>query len=419
MGLSSWLSQVTRWFQASSPNTITTSQELARALWGAGRDSSSGIQVSQSNASGLAAVAVCERVLTSDLAQLPLILYAKNGTKKEQAKEGPRAQLYRVLASKANDNLTSYQFRKIMWRDWFYRGNAYARIVRGFGGDVIGLVRLHPDGVEVKEDERTGKITYEFRKPYGQIVTYQKKDIFHFWDTSEDGVIGLDPLTAHRESIGDGLAIRRHGSNVFKNGALIGGILEVTAGKTIGPEASKALLDDFNAFASGGENSHRTVVLPGGVQWKQVGLNMQDSQWIESRKKTDRDIYGIYGVPPHKGGDLDQAAVRANVEAENISYVVGSLMPRLVCWEQCIMRDLLQNDEAYEVRHNISGLLRGDAAGRAAFYKTMRQIKAMSANEVREKEEMNPYDGGDVYDDIDGGNQDDPSPGQESPNAKP
>lgn len=242
MGITSWLSQVTRWFQASGPNTITTSRELAEALRWGGRDSSSGIQVNQATASAVAAVSICERVLTSDLAQLPLILYAKTGTKKEQAKEGTRAQLYRVLAAKANDYLTSYQFRKLMWRDWFYRGNAYARIVRGYGGDVLSLIRLHPDGVEVKEDERTGKITYEYRKPQGQPIIYQKKDIFHFWDTSEDGVIGLDPLTAHRESIGDAWSIREMGSKFFRNKALIAGILEMAPGTKISPEAALSLI---------------------------------------------------------------------------------------------------------------------------------------------------------------------------------
>lgn len=398
---------------------MTTSQELASALRGWGLVTSSGVGVSPAVASSLAVIQVCERVITSDLSQLPLILYFKKDDRKEQAKEGPRANLYRVLASRSNDAMVSYQLRKILWRDWFYRGNAYARIVRGYGGDVLALHRLHPDGVEVKQDETTGKITYEFRKPNGQTFVLQKNDIFHFWDTSDDGVVGLDPIRAHRESIGDAWSIREMGSKFFRNKALIAGILEMAAGTKISPEATKAMLADFNELYTGSENAHKTAALPGGVTFRPVSLNMQDAQWLESRKKTDRDIYGIYGVPPHKGGDLDQAAVRANVENENISYVQNSLMPRAICFEQCLMRDLLDNDEHYEIRHNFTGLFRGDAAGRAAFYQTMRKIRAMSANEVREKEEMNPYDGGDAYDDIDGGNQDGPQPGQEPANAKP
>jgi hypothetical protein len=45
----------------------------------------------------------------------------------------------------------------------------------------------------------------------------------------------------------------------------------------------------------------------------------------------------------------------------------------------------------------LNGLLRGAAKDRAEFYARMYGIGAMNPNEVREFEDMNPYDGGERY----------------------
>ena len=41
--------------------------------------------------------------------------------------------------------------------------------------------------------------------------------------------------------------------------------------------------------------------------------------------------------------------------------------------------------------------MRGDIAARSSYYTTMRNVLAMSPNEIRIKENMNPYEGGDSY----------------------
>ena len=46
---------------------------------------------------------------------------------------------------------------------------------------------------------------------------------------------------------------------------------------------------------------------------------------------------------------------------------------------------------------NYRKLLEVDPASRAQYYKDMVYIKAMNPNEVRKKEDMNPYEGGDGF----------------------
>jgi phage portal protein BeeE len=66
-------------------------------------------------------------------------------------------------------------------------------------------------------------------------------------------------------------------------------------------------------------------------------------------------------------------------------------------WEAAIARDLIVDDERYFAEHSVSGLLRGDHTSRASYYVSALQNGWMTINEVRELENLNPIDGGDVH----------------------
>ena len=51
-----------------------------------------------------------------------------------------------------------------------------------------------------------------------------------------------------------------------------------------------------------------------------------------------------------------------------------------------------QQKENLYFNHVVEGLLRGNAKDRAAYYKTMKAIGAITSNEIRSKENMNPDD---------------------------
>lgn len=76
--------------------------------------------------------------------------------------------------------------------------------------------------------------------------------------------------------------------------------------------------------------------------------------------------------------------------------------PWLVRWEQSLQKALLSDSEKgqYFIKFNVEGLLRGDYASRMSGYATARQNGWMSANDIRELEDMNriPTElGGDLY----------------------
>lgn len=408
-----WFNRLRRAVHAMSsrPNEITTSQDLDEWIRFGDVGAASGAPVTVKTAQGLAAVATCVRVLSNPVASLPLRVMRRSDNRREPARDLP---VYRVLHDQPNQVQTSYQWRKLMMRDLLLRGNAYSLKMVGTRG-VQGLIRLHPDRVKVIQDPSTGVVTYEYRRMDGRPVSLAQERVFHVWADSDDGYTGLNPIQVYRESIGDGLAVREHGSRFFSNGARLGVVLEQDAGTKMSAEARKALREDFDALYAGTGNAFRTAITPGGIQVKTVSLSMEDAQWIETRKVTAREIFGIYGVPPHKGGDKTDATF-SNVEHENLDFVISSLTPWLVCWEQAINRDLLGDPTLY-AKFSVDALLRGDARSRAEALQIQRRSGVISANEWRALDDMNARSdaGGDVYI-IEGNMQ--PNDGREAERAQ-
>ena len=106
-------------------------------------------------------------------------------------------------------------------------------------------------------------------------------------------------------------------------------------------------------------------------------------------------------MPPHLVGDLEHATF-SNIEHQGISFAVHTIRPWLVRIEQSINRALFSDTEKgrFFVQFNIDGLMRGDYKSRMEGYAIARQNGWMSANDIRELENLNPLseeEGGNAY----------------------
>lgn len=370
----------------SGPQELEEIAEYLRA----GGVASSGVNVSFNRARSLAAVASCVRVLSDDVAQLPLVLYRKEGDRRIPAAD---KELYKILKSQPNEWQTAFEWRRDMARSLLLRGNAYSYVTFGVDGFPIEVLPLQADRVEVEQRDNK-KLVYTYRVDSGKTSTFDQRNILHIRGPSEDGVKGLSPVSLHRETIGDGIAAQEYGSRFFSNGAKPGGLLQSDA--KVPPESKKAIREDFERMLSE-QNAHRIAVVDQGVKFQPLSISPEDAQYIEGRKFNRSEICGLYGVPPHRIGDLDNATF-SNIENQNISYVYSGLMPHLVNIEQAIERDLIPED-GYYAKHKVDALLRGDARSRAEALQIQRRNGIISANEWREMEDLNPRGdkGGDEY----------------------
>lgn len=357
--------------------------------------SNSGVSVDEETALKTSAVFACVKVLAETVASLPLVLYdEKVDGNKEKAKQHP---LYWVLHDIPNDEMTSFSFREMMMENLLLWGNAYALIQRDKKtGRIKGLYPLKAKNMTVERDEVTDKIKYIYTNGV-KSATYKPSQIFHIPAFSFDGVKGVSPITYARESIGLALATEEYGAKFFGNGARPGGILE-HPGIVKDPEK---LRESWNRVYQGAKNSHRVAVLEEGMKYHEIGMSPEDSQFLETRSFQVTEIARIFRVPPHMIGDLSRSTF-SNIEQQSIDFVVYSVRPWLVRWEQAISRSLLTEEERtiYYAKFNADGLMRGDFSSRMNGYAVGRQNGWLSANDIRQLEDMNKIpaeQGGDLY----------------------
>lgn len=199
-----------------------------------------------------------------------------------------------------------------------------------------------------------------------------------------------------KNAIGLSIATEEYGAKFFANGATPGGILEYP-GTVKDPDRVR---DSWNKGFSG-RNSHKVAILEEGMKYTPISISPNEAQFLETRKFQIDEIARIFRVPPHMVGDLEKSSF-SNIEQQSLEFVKYTLEPWLMRWEQSINRALLSSNEksTYFVKFNVDGLLRGDYQSRMNGYATAKQNGWMSANDIRELENLDlipEEDGGDFY----------------------
>ncbi len=363
--------------------------------------STSGKNVNERTAMQTTAVYSCVRILSEAIASLPVHLYRYAGRGKERVYDHP---LYYLLHDEPNPEMTSFVFRETLMSHLLIWGNAYAQIIRDGGGRVLGLYPLLPDKVEVDRDDK-GELYYVYNRysdenpnfgEYGRVYL-APEDVLHIPGLGFDGLVGYSPIAMAKNAVGMTLACEEYGAGFFENGATPGGVLE-HPGVLKDPAKVR---ESWHAVYGGSKNAGKVAVLEEGMKYQQIGIPPEEAQFLETRKFQVDEIARLYRIPPHMVGDLDKSSF-SNIEQQSLEFVKYTLDPWVIRWEQSLQKALLlpQEKREYFVKLNVDGLLRGDYQSRMNGYSVGRQNGWLSANDIREMEDMNPIpaeEGGDLY----------------------
>ncbi|MCX4337387.1 MAG: phage portal protein [Bacteroidales bacterium] len=364
-------------------------------------NSTSGKRVNERSAMQMTAVYSCVRILSEAVAGLPLHLYQyTDKSSKEKAVENP---LYFLLHDEPNTEMTSFVFRETLMTHLLLWGNAYSQIIRNGKGEVMGLYPLMPDRMTVNRDEK-GRLYYEYMISSDDAKTLKDGtvrlspyDVLHIPGLGFDGLVGYSPIAMAKNAIGLAIAAEEYGSKFYANGATPSGILEYP-GTVKEPDKVR---ESWNAGFGGSSNAHKIAVLEEGMKYTPISISPNEAQFLETRKFQINEIARIFRVPPHMVGDLEKSSF-SNIEQQSLEFVKYTLEPWLVRWEQAMQRSLIPQDDKskYFIKFNVDGLLRGDYQSRMQGYATARQNGWMSANDIRELENLDRIpaeDGGDLY----------------------
>lgn len=360
---------------------------------------SSQISVTPESAMRVTAVYACVSLIAETLAALPLHVYrkSKTGDGKETTAKFTDHPLYPVLHDMPVPGMTSFEWREMQITHTALRGDSYARIVLGGDGRIVELPPIMPDHIQPFRN-RKGRLQYRWW-PDGvgpQRILFDD-EVLRVPHKMLDGVHSLSPIGTHKLTIGNALASNRFLQAFYKNSAQPKGAL--IAPEALTSEAALALRKSWEERHQGPENAGRVAIFDGGMKWESIGMTMDDAQYLELQKFSVGDIARIFLVPPHKVGEMG-AATFSNIEHQAIEFVVDTILRwvrRIEMRYNSYLLSAADRASGVYVAFDMKGLLRGDATARGNFYRSLFYIGALTPNEVRKAEDMNPYDGGDNH----------------------
>ena len=354
---------------------------------------SSGESVTPENCQQSPTVHAIVTSIQNGISSCPVHVYQKTMSNGRTKKEPQPNHPVEKLLQRPNDWQSPVEY----WMDAASTLLRYGRFVafkaRGITGPIRRLIPLHPSAVEPVQDDEYN-ITYKITEVNGRMTERPFGEIHYVRRGSRDFLKGDSPVMDCREAIALEIAAEKFGASFFGGGAMPGVIFKLMEGfkdfKT--SEEKKKFVDDFQA-AYGKTGRFRAMLLPKGMDVGQaVGVENDKAQFLETRKLQRTVICGAFNVPVYIAGDTEHQTFN-NAEQQSINKVQEVMLPFARIFESAMERDLLTDGDRAKgviIRFNLDGLLRGDFKTRQDGLNVQRQGGAISANEWREIEGMNP-----------------------------
>ena len=345
----------------------------------------SATSVTPDTAQGVGACYAAVALIAEAIGSLPLRLYrhGDDGDRKA-ATEHP---LHTVLHRAPNGQQSATEFWEWMVSSMLLTGNAYARVTRGFDGQVRSLDPMVTDRVTImRKGETIGG--YEYTDRDGKREPLLPAEVFHLRHRAgSDPLVGVSPISAARAVIQLAQAEAQHGQSTFDNGTKASGILSMPG--RLKPEQRQAIAASWASQYAGGANAGKVPIMEEGSTFTPISLSLADSEWVASRRFSVEEVARIFKVPPVLIGDLSHSTY-SNSVAMDMFFAKHTLGRHLSAIEGAINRQLLTPQAARTMyaEFSLEGLLRGASTERAAFYSSAINDGWMLRSEARKLENL-------------------------------
>lgn len=289
---------------------------------------STGIYVTEQSARSVAAVWACVRLIAGGVSLLPIqISRDVNG---QYLPTTDRDDLWWLLNEEPSIAWTAASFWEFVTQSMLLHGDGFAEIIRrNPSSPVIRELRPHhPNRVELAESDEFG-ILYRITRRDGSTYIRTSADMLHFAGPGFDGLRSPSAIKTYASrSIGGAIATEEFSKKFFANGALQKHVIKSPV--KMHPDAAERLRDQWATRYSGLDNAYRPIVLTEGLDVKELSLNAEDSQLIESRRFQVIDIARAFGVPPILIQESEKTSSwGSGVEQIIIAFVRFTLAPHL------------------------------------------------------------------------------------------
>ncbi|WP_158259877.1 phage portal protein [Phyllobacterium phragmitis] len=349
--------------------------------------SASGEIVTIESALGVPAIWAAVNFLAGTLAGLPLHAYTKttDGRKRIKSGIGP------ILHDAANDETSSFDWRKYTFEQVLTGGRAYSFIERNALRKVINIWPLDPGQMTVKRIE--GRTFYDYRDGGKKVHRYEAAEIIDIpFMLKSDRLRHRSPISTNKDVIGLAQAVTKYGSKIFQNGGVPPFAIE---GPFKSPGGMQRAADDLaGAVQKAAKEKRLALSIPEGHTIKQLGTDPEKMQLVELQRFLIEQFARIYSMPPTFLQDLTHGTF-SNTEQQDLHLVKHTIRRWVTQFEQELNLKLFgrSNNRMY-VEMNVDGLLRGDFKTRMEGYARAISTGQMTPDESREMENRPKKGGG-------------------------
>ncbi len=330
--------------------------------------------------------------ISTQIAKLPWEVKDKENEILDNSKE------YWMINSFPNPEMSSFNFRLAMTQNAIIHGNAFAEIERNMLGQAVAMWPIPSQNVELYRTPE-GNLVYKIiggsTIVAGQDVYLPFRDVFHLRNFhTKDGLVGQGVVAYAAEVLGISMGADRLAGSLFNNGGLPSGVLEVEG--TLSDEAYERVKDSWKQ-AHSGRKAGGVAVLENGLKYKPVSMSPDILQFLDSRKFNVIEIARFLGVPPSKLFD-NSSSTYSNQEQFNLEVATDTFDAWAKAYEsEADMKILNNRFGGRKTEMDLYAMFRGDMTTRANYFSKMMSVGAMNPNEIRIKEGLAGYDGGDRY----------------------
>jgi HK97 family phage portal protein len=252
----------------------------------------SAIPVTRDTAIGLPAVGRAVTLIAETIASLPLLVYQGMGAEKRLRDDTWQYRLFNELPG-AGD-FSPFDFISDIAACIETCGNAFVQKVKA-AGEVIALLVIDPQRVEV--GRVNGEKRFRMFDMEGRVQTLTASTILHIRGFTVDGSdLGLSPITLHRQRLGFIGAQEQYLGRFYGQG--VGKRIGIEVPGPLQPDEAKRIVDSVVASKAGIENSHLPLITTNNARIVDVGLSLEDAQYVESEKINLVQAAHIHRIPP-------------------------------------------------------------------------------------------------------------------------
>lgn len=329
------------------------------------------------------AVYACVRILSTNIASLPLELYRT--TDQGQVLD-TKSSYHRMLTFEPNKKMNMAQFIQAVVSQMLLFGNSYGRITY-VAGKPASISLLAPERITIKDDDNASGLIYQY-STVGGTVDYTADDIIHFKNVSTNGLYGVTPLSVLRSSVALGTSSIGYANKLYQNNARPSGLLVNKAPGKMSPDDYSRITTAWDSQTAG-DNVGRTAILPSDLEYKPMSMNLVDVEFIKSHQLSNATIAQCYGVPLFLL-QADQNPVYAGLSEATRTFRDFVLRPLMDQITGALNYKIFGYKSPYSVQFNTDKLLSNDLASRYKAYESaLNGQQWLTVNEVRQQEGWN------------------------------